>query len=89
MARFEMDFAEFGQMAERQPNADRLFDLGIVSATGPDGEVDYVAAHMWFNLAAARGRGEAIHYRQEMADLMSAAEIAAAQRAAREWMVSG
>lgn len=63
-----------------------LFNLGIASATGRDGTADLVAAHMWFNLAAARGHGEAAQYRQEVAIEMSAAEIAEAQRAAREWL---
>ncbi|WP_421723511.1 hypothetical protein [Bauldia sp.] len=72
--------------AEVEPNADRLFDLGILHATDRDGEPDLVAAHMWFNLSAQRGNPDAAYHRQQIADDMSQAEIASAQRAAREWL---
>jgi TPR repeat protein len=49
-------------------------------------ELDLVAAHKWFNLAAMRGNQEAKRYRMEIADEMSRAEIAEAQRQAREWI---
>jgi hypothetical protein len=45
-----------------------------------------VAAHKWFNLAALKGHVDAIPMRREMAELMSEAEIAMAQREARAWM---
>ena len=63
-----------------------LFQLGIVNATGRDGEPDLVAAHKWFNLAAMQGNDAAARYRQEIALEMTTAEIAKAQRAAREWI---
>ena len=47
---------------------------------------DFVTAHKWFNLAAMRGSAEAIRLRREIADQMSEAEIAQAQRAARAWL---
>jgi uncharacterized protein len=86
MARFEMASSEMGSMAEFQPNADGLFHLGIAHATGTEGEADLVAAHKWFNLAAMRGNPEAAYHRQQIAEELSAAEIAEAQRAAREWL---
>ena len=86
MARWEMAGAEMASMAERQPNAASLFDLGILCATGKDVTPDLVAAHKWFNLAAMRGDSEAAFHRQEIAREMSAADIAEAQRAAREWL---
>ena len=86
MARFEIASPELGMMAEMQPNADGLFDLGIVYATGRDGSPDLIAAHKWFNLAALRGNEEAAYHRQQIAEELSAAEIAEAQRAAREWL---
>jgi len=88
MARFEIGGPELATMAERQPNAEGLFQLGILSASGETGEIDLVAAHKWFNLAAARGYSEAALHRQQIADEMTAAEIAIAQRAAREWLRS-
>ena len=41
---------------------------------------------MWFNLAAAKGNAEAVRLRREIANQMSDAEVAAAQRAARDWL---
>jgi len=63
-----------------------LFQLGIASSTGRDGEPDLIAAHKWFNLAAMQGNGEAARYRQEIATEMTAMDIAKAQREAREWV---
>jgi len=45
-----------------------------------------VAAHKWFNLAALKGRVDAIAMRREIAQMMSEVEIARAQRDARAWM---
>lgn len=71
---------------EATANGDVLFDLGIIYSSGRNGLVDLIAAHKWFNLAALKGRVDAISLRQEVAGLMSDAEIAAAQREARIWM---
>jgi len=65
---------------------DVLFERGLYWASGRAGLVDLVAAHKWFNLAALKGRADAIVMRREIAELMSEAEIAAAQRDARAWM---
>jgi uncharacterized protein len=65
---------------------DVLFERGIYWASGRSGIVDLVAAHKWFNLAALKGRVDAIPMRREVAALMSEAEIALAQREARAWM---
>jgi TPR repeat protein len=86
MARFEIGSPELATMAERQPNPEGLFRLGMVYANGDDVPVDLVAAHKWFNLAAARGYAEAAWHRQQIAEEMTEAEIATAQRAAREWL---
>jgi hypothetical protein len=65
---------------------DVLFERGMYWASGRSGIVDLVAAHKWFNLAALKGRVDAIPMRREIAELMSEAEIAMAQREARAWM---
>lgn len=65
---------------------DVLFERGLYWASGRSGFVDLIAAHKWFNLAALKGRVDAIEMRQEVAQTMSDAEIAAAQRDARAWM---
>jgi TPR repeat protein len=53
---------------------------------GRDVEVNLVSAHKWFNLAAMRGNQDARRYRMEIAHELSRAEIAEAQRQAREWL---
>lgn len=65
---------------------DDLFQMGLSFATGQGAPLDFVSAHKWFNLAALRGSEEAKARRRELSDLMSQSEIAAAQRAAREWL---
>lgn len=86
MARFEIGAPELATMAERQPNAEGLFHLGMLYANGHEVDLDLIAAHKWFNLAAQRGYSDAAWHRQQIAEEMTAAQIAAAQRAAREWL---
>jgi uncharacterized protein len=64
------------------------FKLGMFYSIGGALPADKVAAHKWFNLAAARGSREAANYRRELAAEMSEREIADAQRLAREWIVA-
>jgi hypothetical protein len=65
---------------------DILFERGLYWASGRSGLVDLVAAHKWFNLAALKGRNDAIELRREVAEQMSDEEIARAQREARAWI---
>ena len=64
---------------------DTLFERGLYWASGRSG-VNLVAAHKWFNLAALKGRVDALCLRREIADMMSEDEIALAQRDARTWL---
>ncbi len=66
--------------------ADILFELGMMNATGRDCEIDVVAAHKWFNIAAIKGSLRAAELRSELSAAMSKGEIAQALREAREWM---
>jgi hypothetical protein len=68
--------------------SDVLFERGLYWASGRSGVVNLIAAHKWFNLAALKGRVDAIALRREVAEQMSEAEIAAAQREARAWMTA-
>ncbi len=86
MARFVMAEAEMASMAERQPNVDGMFELGMIYSVGRDVGTDLVAAHKWFNLAAMSGKPEAALYRQQVAGEMTPAALAEALRAAREWL---
>ncbi len=70
-------------------DADALYELGVAYSTGTAGiEVDLIEAHKWFNLAALNGSGEAQSCRAEIAEEMSAREIAEAQRQARAWLAA-
>jgi len=62
------------------------FNLGIMYATGRGVQQDYVQAYLWFSLAAAQGHGSAQKFRDNvLAEDMTPAQLANAQRLAREW----
>ena len=84
MARFEMLEQGFGGTGAQ---ADILFELGMMYATGRDCETDVVAAHKWFNIAAIKGSLRAAELRSELSATMSKTDIATALREAREWMM--
>jgi TPR repeat protein len=66
------------------------YDLGVAFSTGSHGVVcDLVEAHKWFNLAAVSGHEEAAWCRADIAEEMTAREIAEAQRRARQWLSDG
>ncbi len=68
-------------------NVRALYELGIAYSSGSGGiDVDLVQAHKWFNLAALQGNERAQECRAEIADDMTAREIADAQRQARAWL---
>jgi hypothetical protein len=86
MARFEILDGTTAPLGEGQRTGDMLFELGMMYSVGRDVPIDLISAHKWFNLAAVRGNREAIRLRREIAEQMSEGEIAAAQRAARDWL---
>ena len=86
MARFEILDSTVASLGEGPAAGDMLFELGMMYSVGRDMPIDLVSAHKWFNLAAVKGNAEAIRLRREIANQMSDAEIAAAQRAARDWL---
>lgn len=68
-------------------DAGAYFDLGITYSAGTDGrDVDLIQAHKWFNLAALAGSVEAHACRADIAEEMTAREVAEAQRQARAWL---
>ena len=68
-------------------SGDELFRMGLLYSTGQGGApLDYVCAHMLFNLAAMRGSVEAKVYRKEISQEMDIDDIAEAQRQSREWL---
>ena len=71
-------------------SGDELFRMGLLYSTGQGGApLDYVSAHMLFNLAAMRGSIEAKAYRRELSQEMTAGDVAEAQRQARNWLSHG
>ncbi len=81
--------SEEGGLPLPAPDAtgDELFRMALQYSTGQGGApVDYVSAHMLFNLAAMRGSEEAKSYRRELSQEMDKDDIAEAQRAARAWI---
>jgi len=86
MARFEILDSNAAPLGEGPAAGDVLFELGMMCSVGRDVPVDLVSAHKWFNLAAMKGSADAVRLRREIANQMSDPEIAAAQRAARDWL---
>jgi uncharacterized protein len=86
MARFEIADIGCATMGDAPAGSDTFFQLGMMYSVGRSVPIDFVTAHKWFNLAAMRGSADAIRLRREIADQMSEAEIAQAQRAARAWL---
>lgn len=87
MTRYDPRAFEDTIQGQRQNlSGEMLFDLGLACSTGKNGTTDLVSAHKWFNIAALKGKREAARYRQEIARELSDAQVAEAQRAAREWL---
>ena len=77
-------------LPQADSTGDELFRMGMLYSTGQGGApLDYVSAHMLFNLAAMRGSVEAKVYRKELSGEMASDEVAEAQRQAREWLAQG
>ncbi|MGE3829690.1 MAG: SEL1-like repeat protein [Parvibaculaceae bacterium] len=85
MARMEMMASD---LSANGSSAEALFHLGMMYCIGRDVMQDYVSAHKWFNIAALRGNAAAKEYRCEISREMTAAQIAEAQRQARDWIRS-
>jgi TPR repeat protein len=86
MAHYEMAGAELAATPRAQAGGEACYELGLMYATGETVPLDRVAAHKWFNIAVARGFRPAATLRSEVAQEMSAEEIAAAQREARMFL---
>lgn len=86
MARLEASTFDTAELAAAGGAPDSLYELGLMYCAGRDVALDLVSAHKWFNLAALRGNEDARRYRMEIAREMTKAEIAEAQRQAREWL---
>ena len=68
-----------------QGDANAQYNLGVFYDNGLGVPQDKVRAYMWFNLSAAQGREGAAAFRDLIARRMTPAQIAEAQKLAREW----
>ncbi len=78
--------------AAQQGNVQALKDLGVMYYKGQGVPQDFIEAHKWYNLAASRvsaGFHQAYALgRDEIAQKMTPAQVAEAQRLAHEWQVA-
>jgi TPR repeat protein len=75
--------------AAEQGDPGGQYDMGMVFTAGHGVPQDYVQAYMWFNLAALQGNLDARNRRDEVARKITPAQIAEAQRLAKEWKPKG
>lgn len=73
------------RLAAEQGYASAQHNLGVKYVWGLGVPQDYIQAHMWFNLAATNGLEPAQFARDNTAKKMTPAQLAEAQRLAREW----
>jgi TPR repeat protein len=71
--------------AAAQGDAGAQSNLGLTYSKGRGVPQDYVSAYMWFDLAAASGDKVAERNRDKIGTKLTPAQIAEAQKLAREW----
>ncbi len=82
------DYAEavkWYRLAAEQGDVIALLNLGAMYGNGYGVQQDYVQAYIWFNFAAAQSNDTARKNRELVAEKMTRAQIAEAQKLAREW----
>jgi TPR repeat protein len=67
-----------------QGNKNAQYNLGEMYEEGKGVALDYVRAHMWFNLSAALGYGDAAKSRDIVSKQMTLQQIAKAQKMAND-----
>ncbi|MBM3518860.1 MAG: sel1 repeat family protein, partial [Alphaproteobacteria bacterium] len=84
----DAEAARWYRLAAEQDLAQAQNNLGVMYEYGRGVPQDYVQAHKWYNLAASRSPASddvAVKNRDIVAAKMTPAQIAEAQRLAREW----
>ena len=76
---------EYWTVAAETGDPRSMLELGRFYLSGLGVPQNFILAHMWFNLAAARGEFEALSEREEVAEKMTSQQLAEAQKRAREW----
>jgi len=77
------------RLAAEQGDAWALLSLGGMYDQGEGGSQNYVLAYMWFTLAARHGSESAIRALKFYETKLTPAQLAEAQRLAREWKAKG
>ncbi len=77
------------RLAAEQGHASGQFHLGLMYLNGQGVSQDNMEAHMWFTLAVEQSSGEEreryVQHSDLTSELMTADQVAEAQRRAREW----
>ena len=76
---------EYWTVAAETGDRRSMLELGRLYLRGLGVPQNFILAHMWFNLAAARGEFEALSEREEVAEKMTSQQLAEAQKKALEW----
>ncbi|MCC6532923.1 MAG: SEL1-like repeat protein [Burkholderiales bacterium] len=79
------EFLRWTRRAASQGNRPSMEALAVSYHLGTGVPQDFVQAHMWANLAAARGSARAHKLRDELAAKMTPEQVAEAQKAASRW----
>jgi len=79
------EFLRWTRRAANQGNPSSMEALAIAYHTGTGVPQDFVQAHVWANLAAARGSVRAAKLRDELAAKMTSEQLADAQKSASRW----
>jgi len=85
---YQKAIQKFKPLAE-QGHAIAQYSLGLMYDDGQGVPQDYVQAHKWYNLSAARSKGDLrkkiVRNRNAIEKKMSPVQVAEAQKLAREW----
>jgi TPR repeat protein len=84
IAKNDADAVKWFRKAAEQGLANAQGMLGIMYAKGQGVQPNYVLAYMWLHLAS-EGRQGAAQFRDAVGERMTVAQIAEAQKLAREW----
>ncbi len=85
---YDTSLEELRSRAE-QGYAEAQYNLGFMYRTGQDVPLNYIQAYMWNSLAGAQGLKIAIRDQYVLESFMTPAQLAEAQRLAREWQAKG
>ena len=89
MPRDDAEAVRWFRLAADQGDAEAQGGLGFAYSSGRGIPQDFVASYMWLTLAVAQLTGPTRHaaskFRDTLAATMTSAQVADAQRLAREW----